>query len=362
MQAREHALPDIADNLINHAIKLQTSDIHLEPFENFYRVRFRLDGLLQKQENLSLDIGMRVIARIKLLAKLDITEKRLPQDGRLKLLQKDIRINTCPTLFGEKVVLRILDCENASLSLDTLGFNTEQLSLFKKYITAPSGLILVTGPTGSGKTVTLYSALHYLNQIEKNISTVEDPVEIQLAGINQININPKIGLTFANTLRSLLRQDPDIIMIGEIRDKETAEIAVQAAHTGHLVFSTLHTNNAIEALNRLSAMGIPNYNIVHSISLIIAQRLIRRICQTCHAQKHLSPCDACLNGYKGRTAIYEMLPFNEKIALHVLNNTHLQTILNNEHTEGYCSLAKSAREKIQNGVTDTFEISRVLHL
>lgn len=286
-----HPIEPITDHIINYvnelfanAINNSISDIHIEPFEHHCRIRFRRDGLLHEAASLPPHLSTQIIARLKIMAELNIAEKRLPQDGRIKTFHHnkiDIRINTCPTLFGEKIVLRLPSCNQASLNIQTLGTTEQQTAQLLHSLSKPQGLILVTGPTGSGKTMTLYSALQHLNTIEKNISTIEDPVEIQLDNINQINIRPHIGLNFATALRTLLRQDPDIIMLGEIRDHETAIIAVQAAETGHLVLSTLHTNSAIESLSRLHSLGISPYHLIHSTSLIIAQRLVRKLCVHC---------------------------------------------------------------------------------
>ncbi len=357
------------DNILQHAIQQSASDIHIEPFETICRIRYRQDGLLRETAEIPAMLAIRLTSRLKILAKLDISEKRLPQDGRFQSGTRDIRINTCPTLFGEKIVLRILNPENLTRNLSTLGFTATQLITFTAAISQPQGMILITGPTGSGKTVTLYTALDFLNTPEKNISTVEDPVEIQLKGINQINIHPKIGLHFSTILRTLLRQDPDIIMVGEIRDAETAEIAIQAAQTGHLVFSTLHTNNAYDAIIRLQSMGIPNYNIACSVSLIVAQRLVRKLCESCKHPDSISPatllsinfppallpciiysavgCQHCFQGYHGRIGIYELLPINNQD----LTTTTVET-----------SLKYAGFEKVAQGITTLIEINRVIQM
>ena len=354
------------------------SDIHIEPYEKHCRIRYRQDGMLYTITEIPSNLAERLITRLKVISKLDIAERRLPQDGHFQIANNknksiDVRINTCPTLFGEKVVLRILDDSKLSLDINVLGMTESQQTLFISAISKPQGLILVTGPTGSGKTVSLYSALHYLNTPEKNISTVEDPVEIQLAGINQVNINPKIGLHFTQVLRTFLRQDPDIIMIGEIRDPETAKIAIQAAQTGHLVLSTLHTSSAYETLIRLKAMGIAEYDLLNSLSLVIAQRLARKLCDLCKVPEIILPrkdlsideeisafralgCQHCLQGYQGRVGIYEILApedFNHYSSL----ETHLQPALK---TNLKPNLKQSALNKILNGTTSLAEILRIL--
>lgn len=340
------------NHIMDNAIQKSASDIHFEPYENHCRIRLRCDGILYETCQLNNEFTARLITRLKIMARLDISERRLPQDGRFHIKKNnhdliDIRINTCPTLFGEKVVLRILDTHKISLAIDTLGFTEPQKELFLNKISKPQGMILVAGPTGSGKTVTLYSALHYLNTLQKNIVTIEDPIEIQLYGINQVNINPKIGLSFSTLLRTLLRQDPDIIMVGEIRDKETAEIAIQAAQTGHLVFSTIHTNHAIEVFARLQAMGIAYTNIIQSLSLIIAQRLVRKSCLHPHDNKNL--CEHCLQGYQGRTGIYELLPISHQTTPELLIQSD------------YLSLRHIGLMKVAAGVTTLTEINRVLN-
>lgn len=329
---------EFVKKLLNDAILQNASDIHIEPFSDSCRIRFRRDGLLKEVATTPPHFAARLVVRLKILADLNIAERRLPQDGRLTSEHDDldIRINTCPTIFGEKIVLRLLNASKIKLEIDILGFNDEQKELFFKKLSQPQGLILVTGPTGSGKTITLYSALHHLNKMEKNISSVEDPVEMEFAGINQININPRIGLDFAKGLRALLRQDPDIIMIGEIRDKETAEIAVQAAETGHLVLSTLHTNNAIESIARLQSMGIDEHHFTSAVSLVIAQRLVRKLCVHC---KNKNECEYCYHGYHGRTGIFECLTINQ---------------------ESHMSLRDSGMTLVKKGITNEEEILRVL--
>lgn len=365
----DEPLIKFVDYVIKHAIQQNASDIHIELYADYCRIRYRRDGLLYEITRIPLELAIRFMTRLKVIAKLNISERRLPQDGRFHLHGIDIRINTCPTLFGEKIVLRLLHANQLTLDLNDLGFSDTQKKLFLTQISKPNGLILVTGPTGCGKTVTLYSALSYLNQIDKNISTVEDPIEIQLNGINQVSIQPKIGLDFATVLRSLLRQDPDIIMIGEIRDKETAEIAVQAAHTGHLVLSTLHTNNAIEAITRLTSMGINPYNIISSISLIIAQRLVRKLCNNCKIPQEdigtvyrASHCKQCLQGYKGRTGIYEFLPFTDEIKEVILSGEKYMKIKSMTQKNGCHLLYDSGKAKVFSGITSWMEINRVLQI
>lgn len=361
----DESLIEYVNRMIEHAIQQAASDIHIEPNSTYCRIRHRRDGLLYEIAQIKLELAARMIMRLKVMAKLDITEQRIPQDGRLQLFGIDIRINTCPLLQGEKIVLRILDHQNALLQIHSLGFNTEQMQLFIDHITKPHGLILVTGPTGCGKSMTLYAALNHLNTTERNIITAEDPVEIQLTGINQVNIQPKLGLDYATLLRTFLRQDPDIIMIGEIRDAETARISMQAATTGHLVLTTLHTNSALETLSRLESLGLTHYHIAHSLSLIIAQRLVRKLCNQCKKPDprsddilknlaiNLKPpstlfqatgCKYCLHGYIGRIAIYEMLPITDALA----------TI------QPLTSLQQSGIEKVLDGSTSLTELNRVL--
>lgn len=311
----DEPVTNFVDSLIQEAIDKGISDIHIEPNDNNTRIRFRRDGLLYEAAVIPKQLSARISTRLKIMGNLNISERRIPQDGRIQLENKvDIRINTCPTLHDEKIVLRILDTKKLKLSITSLGLTHNQENAFINKINQPQGLILVTGPTGSGKTITLYSALHYLNQIEKNICTVEDPVEIELPGINQVNINPHIGLNFAAALHTLLRQDPDILMIGEIRDKETANIAIQAAQTGHLVLSTLHTNSATEAITRLKAFNISSEDLMQSLTLIIAQRLIRKLCEHCKQHENNNyqaiGCEYCNKGYAGRIGIFELLTDN----------------------------------------------------
>ena len=370
------------------AINAEASDIHFEPYEKYYRIRIRQDGVLHEIGRPPISVGMRLASRMKIMAQLNITERRIPQDGRIRLkLSKnhamDFRVNTLPTLHGEKVVLRLLDSSQANLDLDKLGMTAEQNRLYRHAISRPYGMILVTGPTGSGKTVTLYSALNQLNEPGINICAAEDPVEIPLPGINQVNINNKVGLTFAHALRSFLRQDPDIIMVGEIRDLETAEIAVKAAQTGHLVFSTLHTNDAPQTLTRLANMGLPAYNIAASVLLIMAQRLVRKLCSHCKAP-HPMPdhaleeagfnateiaagitpykavgCERCTDGYRGRTGIFQVLPVNEQIERMILEGGTTLQLDALAHELGFWDLRRSGLEKVKDGTTSLDEINRV---
>jgi len=345
------------DELLMVMLQKNISDAHLEPMAQNLRIRLRLDGILHEAALLTKEQGQAMISRIKLLAQCDISEQRMPQDGRLyydKFVEADLRISTCPTVFGEKLVMRNLKTLAKPLTIDMLGMHPAQQTIFLQAIQQPQGLILVTGPTGSGKTVTLYSALQHLNQAEKNIVSIEDPVEIKLAGINQINIHPKIGLDFARSLRATLRQDPDIIMLGEIRDRETAEIAVAAAQTGHLVFSSLHTNNALESIIRLQQMGVEPYQLASTLLLVVAQRLIRICCAFC-----TQGCSHCHQGYSGRTGIYECLSLSSSMRQMILNRTlnHIPIELKNN---GWLSLHDHAKQKVENKITRVEEIQRVL--
>jgi type IV pilus assembly protein PilB len=370
------------------AIKRGASDIHFEPYENTYRVRLRLDGILRSVASPPVKLNARIASRLKVMSGLDIAERRVPQDGRIKLnLSKtksvDFRVSTCPTLFGEKVVLRILDGSAAKLGIDKLGYEEDQQKLFLEAIEKPYGMVLVTGPTGSGKTVSLYTALNILNTEGRNISTVEDPVEIRLPGVNQVQQNAKRGMTFAAALRAFLRQDPDVIMVGEIRDLETAEIAIKAAQTGHMVLSTLHTNDAPQTIARLMNMGIAPYNITSSVTLVIAQRLARRL----HDCKRPMPplpapallaegfsqaeidakldlfeavgCSGCNEGYKGRTGIYQVMPMSEDIQKIVLAGGNALQIAEAAKKAGINDLRASALLKVKNGITSLAEINRV---
>jgi type IV pilus assembly protein PilB len=371
--------------LLLDAIGDGASDLHFEPYEKFYRIRFRVDGVLREVTQPPLAIKDRLVTRIKVISKLDIAEKRVPQDGRMKLSlggQRaiDFRVSTLPTLFGEKVVMRILDPAQAKMGIDALGYEPEQRATLVDAIKRPYGMVLVTGPTGSGKTVSLYTCLNILNQPGVNISTAEDPAEIQIAGINQVNVNEKAGLTFANAMRSFLRQDPDIIMVGEIRDLETADIAVKAAQTGHMVMSTLHTNDAPSTLTRLANMGVPAFNIVSSVILITAQRLARRLC-SCKQPAELGEdallaagyersdldgswapykavgCDRCKgSGYKGRLGIYEVMPVTEAIQHIILKGGSSIEIANQAQLEGVKNLRQSGLLKVKQGVTSLEEV------
>lgn len=332
------------DHLIQRALSQQASDIHIEPYHDAYRIRFRLDGLLREIEMITLPFVSAVITRIKIMAHLNIAERRLPQDGHIRLHHLkliNIRISICPTKQGEKIVMRLLNTNEMHKDMTSLGMTNAQVSLFTEALHQPQGLILITGPTGSGKSSTLYAALHYLNQPEKNLCSVEDPIEIELPGVNQVNIHPRIDLHFATILRALLRQDPDVLMIGEIRDLETATIALQAAQTGHLVLSTLHCRFASDALSRLSLLGAPSNILNETKPLIIAQRLLRTICCHCHGQHPLT-CDHCYDGYAGRTGIFELLHFH-----HNTQTCHL-------------SLQEAAWIKVKEGITTLSEVHRVL--
>ena len=356
---------NFVDQLLQDAIAKKISDIHLEPYQTHCRIRFRQDGLLYEAITLPAHLAIRVITRLKIMANLNISERRLPQDGRIKLPQVasiDMRISTCPTLFGEKIVVRLLNHHPISLNIDALGLNTQQKQLFLDKLAEPQGLILATGPTGSGKTITLYTALSHLNHPEKNISTVEDPIEIQLPGINQVSIHPKIGLNFETVLRALLRQDPDILMVGEIRDVETAKIALQAAQTGHLVLSTLHTNSAIGTITRLHNLGFATHYLINAISLIIAQRLPRKCCTVCQGNhRWMTTCQHCHHGYQGRTGIFELLAMNEQLAQLILTNTPPAQIIAQLKQQGEIFLWEAGLEKISANIIDYPELKRVLN-
>jgi len=370
------------------AINKGASDIHFEPYEKKFRVRFRQDGVLKEVASPPISLASRLTARIKVMARLDISERRVPQDGRIKMtLSKnraiDFRVNSCPTLYGEKIVLRILDPTSAQLGVDALGFEEEQKTLLMQAVRQPYGMVLVTGPTGSGKTVTLYTCLNILNSEDRNISTAEDPAEINLPGVNQVNVNPKVGLTFAAALRAFLRQDPDVIMVGEIRDLETAEIAIKAAQTGHMVFSTLHTNDAPKTLNRLANMGVAPFNIATSVSLIVAQRLARRLCPHCKQPVYIPPealveegfsedevtaitvykamgCDKCNDGYKGRVGIYQVMPISENMARLIMENCDALMLAEQAHKDGVADLRESGLRKVKAGLTSLEELNRVI--
>lgn len=372
------------------AIKKGVSDIHFEPYEKAYRVRCRIDGILQETASPPISLASRLSARIKVMSQMDISERRIPQDGRIKMkISKkraiDFRVNTLPTLWGEKIVLRILDPTSAQLGVEALGFSEFQKDLYLDTLHKPQGMVLVTGPTGSGKTVSLYTGLNILNTEERNISTAEDPVEINLEGINQVHVNTKVGLTFAEALRAFLRQDPDVVMVGEIRDLETAEIAIKASQTGHMVLSTLHTNSAPETLTRLRNMGVPAFNIATSVSLIIAQRLARRLCGICKKSLTLpratleeegfsakeipelelyeansDGCPKCNRGYKGRVGVYEMLRMTPEIAEVIMENGTSLDILRVAETQNFQSLRRSGLNKVAEGITSLEEMNRVI--
>jgi type IV pilus assembly protein PilB len=370
------------------AINKGASDLHFEPYEKNYRVRFRIDGILREVAAPPITLNKKIAARLKVMSQLDISERRVPQDGRMKMtLSKkraiDFRVSTCPTLFGEKIVMRILDPTSAQLGIDALGYEEDQKKLFMDAIHRPYGMVLVTGPTGSGKTVSLYTALNILNTEDRNISTAEDPAEINLPGINQVNVNPKAGLTFSSALKSFLRQDPDIIMVGEIRDIETGEIAIKAAQTGHMVLSTLHTNDAPKTLTRLVNMGIAPFNIASAVSLIIAQRLGRRLCNHCKQpaklpretllsagfkEEELSDleiytavgCDQCNDGYKGRVGIYQVMPVSEEMGKIIMSGGNSIQLAEQAHREGVNDLLQSGLNKVRQGVLSLEELNRVV--
>ncbi|MFQ5626021.1 MAG: type IV-A pilus assembly ATPase PilB [Methyloligellaceae bacterium] len=376
------------NKILLDAIKRGASDIHFEPYEKMFRVRTRLDGVLTQVANPPNALANKVCARLKVMSRMDIAERRVPQDGRIKMkLSKnraiDFRVNTCPTLFGEKIVLRILDPSSAKLGIDALGYEPTQKQLYLDALAKPYGMILVTGPTGSGKTVSLYTGLNILNTEDRNISTAEDPAEINLPGINQVNVNNKVGLTFASALRAFLRQDPDIVMVGEIRDLETAEIAIKAAQTGHLVLSTLHTNDAPKMLTRLVDMGVKPYAIASTVSLIIAQRLGRRLCDGCKeirdipleallqegfteaevkdGLKVFGPvgCSQCNDGYKGRVGIFQVMPVTETIQRIIMEGGNAMQIAEAARSEGVADLRTAGLQKVKDGVTGLEEINRV---
>ena len=370
------------------AINKGASDLHFEPYEKHYRVRFRVDGILREVAAPPVTLSKKISARLKVMSQLDISERRVPQDGRMKMkLSKnraiDFRVSTCPTLFGEKIVMRILDPTSAQLGIDALGYEPDQKKLFMEAIHRPYGMVLVTGPTGSGKTVSLYTGLNILNTEDRNISTAEDPAEINLPGINQVNVNPKAGLTFSSALKSFLRQDPDIIMVGEIRDIETGEIAIKAAQTGHMVLSTLHTNDAPKTLTRLVNMGIAPFNIASAVSLIIAQRLGRRLCNHCKRPAELPKkalieegfkedelddlivyapvgCDQCNGGYKGRVGIYQVMPLSEEMGKIIMNGGNSIDIAEQAQREGISDLHQSGLLKVRQGLLSLEELNRVV--
>ncbi|MCH9026249.1 MAG: type IV-A pilus assembly ATPase PilB [Proteobacteria bacterium] len=376
------------NKILLDAIRKGASDVHFEPFEKFFRVRVRLDGVLREVAKPPVALAGKVCARLKVMSRLDIAERRVPQDGRIKMrISKnrsiDFRMNTCPTLFGEKVVLRILDPTSAQMGIQNLGYEDFQQKLFEDQLAKPYGMILVTGPTGSGKTVSLYTGLNILNSIDRNISTAEDPVEINMPGVNQVNVNFKVGLNFATAMKAFLRQDPDVIMVGEIRDLETADIAIKAAQTGHLVLSTLHTNDAPNTLTRMVDMGVKPYAIASSVSLIIAQRLARVLCNDCKEARDIPPeallaegftredikkgltiygpvgCSRCTDGYKGRTGIYQVMPVTHEIGQIILQGGNATQVADQAALEGVWDLRRSALEKARKGITGLEEINRI---
>ena len=377
------------NSMLLKAISMGASDLHFEPYEKSYRVRFRIDGVLQKMANPPMQLSGKLAARLKVMSQMDISERRVPQDGRIKLkISKtkaiDFRVNSLPTLFGEKLVLRILDPSSAMLGIDALGYEPDQKALFMEALAKPQGMLLITGPTGSGKTVSLYTGLNILNTVETNISTAEDPVEINLEGINQVNVNTKVGLTFSSALKAFLRQDPDIVMVGEIRDLETAEIAIKAAQTGHMVLSTLHTNSAPETLTRLRNMGVASFNIATSVNLVIAQRLARRLCKQCKkptevprqsllemgfAEEDLDNplntifepvgCIECRDGYKGRVGVYEVMKISQDISRIIMEDGNAIQIKDAALKNGLRDLRRSGILKVLQGLTSIQEMYRV---
>jgi len=379
----EAIVSGLIETALHEAVARGASDLHFEPYEDHYRIRLRIDGVLAAWQCAPLRLHLRIAARLKVMAGLDIANKQTPQDGRIRVEIAgrviDLRVSTLPTLSGEKVVLRILDGGTARLTIEQLGCEPEQQALLLEALQRPQGMILVTGPTGSGKTVTLYAALDRLNDATRNLSTVEDPVEIRLSGVNQVAHNPRRGMDFATALRAFLRQDPDVIMVGEIRDPETAEIAIKAAQTGHLVLSTLHTNDAPQTLTRLLHMGIAPYHLTSSLTLVVAQRLLRVLCPACKRETALSAaqaraaglgdtglrvfeatgCSACHDGYRGRRGIYQIMPMTAQIADLVLNGAHAMQIAAVAAGAGVRTLRESALLKVRQGVTSLVEADRV---
>ena len=367
MIIQEDKVVESVDKLLLSALEKRASDIHFEPYQHNYRIRMRIDGVLQNMQMPPLTLAKQISARLKVMANLNIAEYRLPQDGQLVINNYAMRIATLPVINGEKIVLRVMDNHESELTIDDLGLNEQDLITFKQILDYPQGLILVTGPTGSGKTMTLYSALKRLNKTECNICSVEDPIEIPLEGINQTAINLKAGLSFSVILRALLRQDPDVMMIGEIRDHETAEIAIQAAQTGHLVLSTLHTNSSVEAIVRLNQMGIKNYLLSSSLKLVIAQRLVRKLCQYCKVvaseltliDNQPSPhfiamgCEKCVGGYLGRMGLYELLIITPEVQQQILNNQPISS-------KNRVNLMQAGYQLVQQGITTLAELNRVL--
>jgi type IV pilus assembly protein PilB len=385
--ADETPVVKFVNKVLLDAINKGASDIHFEPYEKFFRVRYRVDGMLKEVSKPPLSMSSRLTARVKVMSRMDISEKRVPQDGRIKMkLSKtraiDFRVSTCPTLFGEKIVMRILDPSSASLGIDMLGYEPEQKDAYMHALDNPYGMILVTGPTGSGKTVSLYTGLNILNTEERNISTAEDPAEINLPGINQVNVNPKQGLDFGIALKAFLRQDPDIIMVGEIRDLETASIAIKAAQTGHMVMSTLHTNDAPQTISRMINMGVPPFNLATAVNLIIAQRLARRLCESCKVPEELPEsvlmdagftaeqidgialfkavgCDKCADGYKGRVGIYQVMPISEDTQKIIMAGGNSIDIAAQGQKEKINDIRQSGLVKVCQGVTSLTECNRV---
>ncbi|WP_298607839.1 type IV-A pilus assembly ATPase PilB [uncultured Thiothrix sp.] len=386
-EGEEVEIISFVDKLLAHAINSKVSDIHIEPYEKNLRIRYRVDGILKVIATPPIGIASQLTSRLKVLARMNISERRVPQDGRIRfaLNEKkniDFRVNTLPTIYGEKVVMRILDSDSATIGVEKLGFDPKQQADFVNALNKPDGMVLVTGPTGSGKTVTLYTGLGMLNTPETNISTAEDPAEINMPGVNQVNVNPKVGLTFAEALRAFLRQDPDIIMVGEIRDLETAEISIKAAQTGHLVLSTLHTNSAPETLTRLLNMGVPPFNIASSVHLIIAQRLARRLCEKCKQPSNVPPdilrsfgfkeeeigrftvyeavgCSACSQGYKGRVGIYQVMPISPVMGRMVMDGCNSMDLAEQAQKENILDLRQSGLTKVKQGITSLAEIERI---
>ncbi|MFQ5610161.1 MAG: type IV-A pilus assembly ATPase PilB [Woeseiaceae bacterium] len=375
------------NKILLDAIKRGASDVHFEPYEKIFRVRTRLDGVLSEVAQPPVILANKVCARLKVMSRMDIAERRVPQDGRIKMrLSKnraiDFRVNTCPTLFGEKIVLRILDPSSAKLGIDVLGYEDNQKQMYLKHLNKPYGMILVTGPTGSGKTVSLYTGINILNTDDRNISTAEDPAEINLPGINQVNVNPKVGLTFATSLQAFPRQDPDVIMVGEVRDLATAESAIKAAQTGHLVLSTLHTNDAPRTLSRLVDMGVMPYAIATSVSLIIAQRLARRLCDNCKEVRDIprealekegfgadeiedltvfgpKGCKSCNDGYKGRIGIFQVMEVSETMGRIIMEGGNAMQLAEQAAAEGVIDLRQAGLNKVKEGVTSLEEVNRV---
>jgi type IV pilus assembly protein PilB len=376
------------NKLMLDAIRKGASDIHFEPYEKYYRVRFRMDGVLRETAKPPLALSAKISARIKVMSRLDVSERRVPQDGRIKLkLSKnkaiDFRVSTCPTLWGEKVVMRILDPSSAFLGVDMLGYEEDQKKIFLEQVMKPYGMFLVTGPTGSGKTVSLYTGVGILNTADRNICTVEDPVEINLPGVNQVQMDERTGMTFSKALKAFLRQDPDVILVGEVRDLETASIAVKAAQTGHMVLSTLHTNDAPQTLTRLVDMGVQPFAVATAVNLIIAQRLARRLCPHCKAPADIPRqgllgegfseqdidsgmtvfravgCDRCNDGYKGRVGIYQVMPISEEMRRLIMENRNAMDLADQARREGIRDIRQSALLKVKNGITSMEEINRV---